>query len=35
MARKGLESFLGTTRKVYKSSIIIVFRPRLTTNSNY
>jgi len=35
MARKGLGSLLGTTRKVYRSSTITVFRPRLATNNSY
>jgi len=35
MARKGLKGLLGTSRKVYKSSITTAFRPRLAINNNY
>jgi len=35
MAQKGLGSFLGNTREIYKSPITTVFRPRLTTNGDY
>jgi len=35
IARKGLESLLGITRKVYKSSITLVFWPKLATNDGH
>ena len=35
MARKGIGSLLGTTRKVYRSSTIAALRPRLATNNGY
>ena len=35
MARKGIGGLLGTTLKVYGSSITAAFRPRLTTNNSY
>ena len=35
MARKGLGGLLGTTRKVYRSSITAAFWPRLATNNGY
>jgi len=35
IARKGLEGLLGTSHKVYRSSITAAFRPRLAINNNY
>jgi len=35
MAWKGIGSFLGITRKVYKSSTTIAFRPKLATNNSH
>jgi len=35
MAWKGIGSLLETTRKVYRSSIITVFRPKLATDNSY
>jgi len=35
MARKGLESLLRTTYKVYKSSTTTVFQPRLATDNSH
>ena len=35
IAQKGIGGLLGTTRKVYRSSIAAAFRPRLTTNNSY
>jgi len=35
IAWKGIGSFLGTTYKVYGSSIIAAFQPRLATDNGY
>ena len=35
MARKGIGGLLGTTRKVYGSSIAAAFRPRLATDDGH
>jgi len=35
MAWKGLGSLLRTTRKVYRSSTTIAFRPRSATNNGH
>jgi len=35
IAQKGIESLLETTHKIYKSSTIVAFQPRLATNNGY
>ena len=35
MAQKGTEGLLKTIKKVYKSSIAVVFQPRLTTDNSH
>ena len=35
MARKGIESLLRTTHKVYRSPTITAFQHKLATNNSY